>query len=117
MERFLGIAFITIILGLIGTGVVAIAKKIEYEESLVVVSVETRTLTLTYVDYPKHFWVNGIDDSGAVWQYVGRSKHCNGSDDRVFKGQDYPIQVTTYRDPEGKVFSRLNDDALNSLMC
>lgn len=117
MDKLFGafvIGFIILFFGGMGW---SIYKHTQYENSLVVVKREIRTLTITHVNHPKHFDVNGFDNTGAEWVAIGNSKHCNGSHQRVKKGQQYPMTVTTYRDLEGRVFSRLNDYELNRRLC
>lgn len=109
--------FATIIAALAALMGWGIYSHIKYENSLEVIERETRILTITHVNYPKHFDVNGIDNKGVEWRRVGNSKHCNRARGNIRRGQHYPIHITKYRDLDGRVFLRLNDYRLNRELC
>lgn len=81
------------------------------------VGYETRRVTITDVNPPKHFSVDVRDDSGNEYDDVARSKHCNSWRSRAVVGKSYQIPFRLVRSEEGKVSSVLMKQTLNDLLC
>lgn len=76
------------------------------------VSIQYVKWQVTYVDPPKHFWVNIQNDKGEVLKGVARRKHCNRWRD-VLVGSHYLFKTKYYKKPNSdlpnKVYVKILD--------
>lgn len=82
-----------------------------------IIDYEIESAVITDVNYPKHFSVDVKTENGLKFTNVARSKHCNGSRDRVKIGQTYNVVLNVYRFENGKIEKVLDDKKLNDLLC
>lgn len=82
-----------------------------------IIDYEIESAVITDVSHPKHFSVDVETKNGLKFTNVARSKHCNGSRDRVKIGQTYNVVLNVYRFKNGNIEKVLDDKKLNDLLC